>query len=130
MDIQAIDHEYVANTYARFPVTITHGKGSLVWDENGKEYIDLGTGIAVNTFGVSDDEWVKAVTEQLLKVQHTSNLYYTEPCALLAKEICERTDMKKVSSVTPVPKRMNALSKWRVNMRQKRRARIITRSSH
>ncbi len=96
MDIKTIDKEYVANTYARFPVQITHGKGSLVWDENGKEYIDLGTGIAVNTFGVSDDEWVKAVTDQLMKVQHTSNLYYTEPCALLAKEICERTDMKKV----------------------------------
>ncbi|MBQ7309298.1 MAG: aspartate aminotransferase family protein [Clostridia bacterium] len=96
MDIKAIDKEYVANTYARFPLQIVSGKGALVYDENGKEYIDLGTGIAVNTFGVSDDEWVKAVTDQLTKVQHTSNLYYTEPCALLAKEICERTEMSKV----------------------------------
>ncbi len=96
MNIKAIDKEYIADTYARFPVEITHGKGSLVYDENGKEYIDLGTGIAVNTFGVSDDEWVAAVTEQLGKCQHTSNLYYSEPCALLAKELCERTDMKKV----------------------------------
>ena len=96
MDIKAIDKEYVANTYARFPLQIVSGKGALVYDENGKEYIDLGTGIAVNTFGVSDDEWVKAVTDQLTKVQHTSNLYYTEPCALLAKEICERTEMAKV----------------------------------
>lgn len=96
MDIKAIDKEYVANTYARFPLQIVSGKGALVYDENSKEYIDLGTGIAVNTFGVSDDEWVKAVTDQLTKVQHTSNLYYTEPCALLAKEICERTEMAKV----------------------------------
>ena len=96
MNIQNIDKEYIAGTYARFPLTIVSGKGSLVYDENGKEYIDLGTGIAVNTFGVADEEWAKAVTEQLYKCQHTSNLYYSEPCALLAKTLCERTGMKKV----------------------------------
>ena len=96
MNIQNIDKEYIANTYARFPLTIVSGKGSLVYDENGKEYIDLGTGIAVNTFGVADEEWAKAVTEQLYKCQHTSNLYYSEPCALLAQTLCERTGMKKV----------------------------------
>ncbi len=96
MDIKSIDNQYVASTYARFPLCITSGKGSLVYDENGKEYIDLGTGIAVNTFGVSDELWAKAVTEQLLKLQHTSNLYYSEPCATLAKLLCERTGMKKV----------------------------------
>ncbi len=96
MDIKKIDGEYVAGTYARFPLEIVSGKGSLVYDENGKEYIDLGTGIAVNTFGVSDDEWVAAVTEQLGKCQHTSNLFYSAPCALLAKTLCERTGMKRV----------------------------------
>ena len=96
MDIKKIDGEYVAGTYARFPLEIVSGKGSLVYDENGKEYIDLGTGIAVNTFGVSDDEWVAAVTEQLAKCQHTSNLFYSAPCALLAKTLCERTGMKRV----------------------------------
>ncbi len=96
MNIQNIDKEYIAGTYARFPLTIVSGKGSLVYDETGKEYIDLGTGIAVNTFGVADEEWAKAVTEQLCKCQHTSNLYYSEPCALLAKELCERTGMKKI----------------------------------
>lgn len=96
MNIQNIDKEYIAGTYARFPLTIVSGKGSLVYDETGKEYIDLGTGIAVNTFGVADEEWAKAVTEQLYKCQHTSNLYYSEPCALLAKELCERTGMKKI----------------------------------
>ena len=96
MTIREIDKEYVANTYARFPLCLVKGKGSLVYDEDGKEYIDLGTGIAVNTFGYSDDEWVSAVTEQLGALQHTSNLYYSKPCAMLAKTLCGRTGMSKV----------------------------------
>lgn len=95
-DVFSNDKEFVANTYARFPIDIVSGKGSLVTDSDGKEYIDLGSGIAVNTFGVADDEWIKAVTAQLGKFQHTSNLYYTEPCAALAEELCKRTGMKKV----------------------------------
>ena len=95
-DVFSTDKEFVANTYARFPIDIVSGKGSLVTDSDGKEYIDLGSGIAVNTFGVADDEWIKAVTAQLGKFQHTSNLYYTEPCAALAEELCKRTGMKKV----------------------------------
>ena len=95
LNIQEIDREYIAGTYARFPVEIVSGAGSLVYDEAGKKYIDLGTGIAVNTFGVADEEWIRAVTEQLCRCQHTSNLYYSEPCAMLAKELCERTGMKK-----------------------------------
>ena len=96
MNVKEIDKQYVANTYARFPLQLVKGKGSLVYDENGKEYIDLGTGIAVNTFGIGDTEWKNAVIEQLDKLQHTSNLYYSEPCALLAKTLCERTGMDKV----------------------------------
>ena len=96
MNLKDIDREYIAGTYARFPLEIVSGKGALVYDENGKEYIDLGTGIAVNTFGTADDEWIAAVTAQLAKCQHTSNLYYSEPCALLSKTLCERTGMKKV----------------------------------
>ena len=96
MNTQQLDHTYIANTYARYPVTIVRGKGSLVWDENGKEYIDLATGIAVNSFGVSDPAWVRAVTEQLCTVQHTSNLYFTAPDAQLAQLLCEKTGMKKV----------------------------------
>lgn len=96
MDIKTMDQQYVANTYNRFPLQIVSGKGSLVIDETGKQYIDLGSGIAVNTFGVADEVWQQAVIAQLGKVQHTSNLYYTEPCAVLAKMLCERTGMKKV----------------------------------
>ncbi len=90
------DAAYIAPTYARFPVEIVSGKGSLLYGADGKEYIDLGTGIAVNTFGACDPEWVRAVTEQLSRVQHTSNLYYSEPCARLAEMLCTRTGMKKV----------------------------------
>lgn len=96
MDIMNFDKTYVANTYARFPVALESGKGSVVTDVNGKEYIDLSTGIAVNAFGFSDPEWVSAVTAQLSKLQHTSNLYYTEPCVKLAKLLCDKTGMKKV----------------------------------
>lgn len=95
-ELKTIDKEYVANTYARFPVELVSGKGSLVWDEAGKEYIDMGSGIGVTAFGIADDAWVAAVTEQLGKLQHMSNLYYTEPCAMLAKMLCERSGMKKV----------------------------------
>ena len=96
MNIKELDNQYVASTYARFPICITSGKGALAYDESGKEYIDLGTGIAVNTFGYSDDEWVAAVSTQLATLQHTSNLYYSEPCAKLAELLCKRTNMKKV----------------------------------
>lgn len=96
MDIFSQDKEYIANTYGRLPVEFVSGKGSVLRDSEGKEYIDLGSGIAVNIFGIADDEWVIAVTSQLTKLQHTSNYYYTEPQADLAKQICERTNMKKV----------------------------------
>ncbi len=94
--ITETDKLFVANTYSRFPIEIVGGSGSIVFSSDGKEYIDLGSGIGVTSFGISDDEWKKAVIEQLNKVQHTSNLYYTEPCAMLAKTLCERTGMKKV----------------------------------
>ena len=96
MSIKEMDAAYVANTYSRFPVEIVSGKGSLLYDETGKEYIDLGAGIAVNTFGAADEEWIAAVTGQLHKVSHTSNLFYSGPCTELAKMLCERTGMKKV----------------------------------
>ncbi len=96
MSITENDKKYVANTYARFPVELVSGKGAILKDSNGKEYIDLGSGIAVNIFGVADDEWQKAVTHQLSVLPHTSNLYYSEPCSTLAELLCERTGMKKV----------------------------------
>ena len=96
MSFMNMDQAYVANTYKRFPVEIVSGKGSRLVDVNGKSYVDMGSGIGVTAFGFGDEAWMAAVTEQLGKVQHTSNLYYTEPCAKLAKVLCEKTGMKKV----------------------------------
>ena len=95
-NLKNLDSTYVANTYARFPVEIVSGKGSLVYDENGKEYIDMGSGIGVTAFGISDEEWCRAVEKQLRTVQHMSNLYYTRPCAELAEMLCLKTGAKKV----------------------------------
>ena len=95
-DLMRLDKTYIANTYARFPLEIVSGHGSILTDADGRDYIDMGSGIAVNSFGIGDPEWKKAVTAQLDLVQHTSNLYYTEPCAKLAQMLCERTGMKKV----------------------------------
>ena len=96
MSIISLDKEYVAGTYGRFPVELVSGKGSVLTDTAGKTYIDMGSGIGVTAFGIADQEWVAATVAQLNKLQHTSNLYYTEPCAKLAKALCEKTGMKKV----------------------------------
>ena len=96
MDIFSLDKEYIANTYGRLDVAFKSGKGSVLTDFDGKEYIDLGSGIAVTSFGIADDVWVDAVTKQLNSVQHVSNYYYTEPQARLAQLLCEKTGMKKV----------------------------------
>ncbi len=96
MNIFETDKQYVANTYARFPLELSEGNGALLYDNEEKEYIDLGSGIAVNTFGAADGEWLEAITVQASMLAHTSNLYYTKPCVELAKMLCERTGMKKV----------------------------------
>ena len=95
-DTMNLDHSYIAGTYNRFPVEIVSGKGCIVKDADGREYIDLTSGIGVTSFGVADETWQQAVIAQLGKVQHTSNLYYTSPDARLAKLLCEKTGMKKV----------------------------------
>ena len=96
MDIKQLDNTYVAETYSRFPLEIVRGEGSVAYDENGKSYIDLGSGIAANAFGYADKIWAEAVMQQVNSVQHTSNLYYCAPGAKLAAALCEKTGMKKV----------------------------------
>ena len=96
MNTQQLDRQYVAHTYNRFPLEIAGGKGSTVLGADGREYIDLGSGIAVNIFGLCDEPWQQAVTQQLGKFQHTSNLYYSAPVAQLAQMLCQRTGMSKV----------------------------------
>lgn len=91
-----MDKEYIVNVYNRLDAVIDHGKGSLVYDVNGKEYIDLSAGIAVNIFGACDEIWQQAVTKQLGKLSHISNIFYTQPQVILAQKLCEKTGMKKV----------------------------------
>ena len=95
-EIRSLDAEYIAHTYGRYPVAFTGGKGATLYGADGKEYIDFGAGIAVNTFGAGDAEWIEAVTAQLKKIQHVSNYYYSEPASKLAEMLCKRTGAKKV----------------------------------
>ena len=95
-EIKQKDRQYILGTYGRFDLHIVRGKGAVCEDEQGKKYIDLGSGIGVNSLGYCDDGWVKAVEEQLETLQHTSNLYYTSPSALLAEALCSRTGYSKV----------------------------------
>lgn len=96
MTFEEKDKRYIASTYARFPVRLVRGEGRTVYDAEGKEYLDLASGIGVNIFGYGDAEWTAAVTAQLDALQHASNLYYTDPCVSLAEALCERSGMEKV----------------------------------
>ena len=94
--IQELDSRFIAHTYGRFPVTLVSGRGSVALDEQGKEYIDMGSGIGVTAFGLADEKWAEAVSAQAHTLQHMSNLYYTAPCVRLAELLCEKTGLKKV----------------------------------
>lgn len=99
MDINELyseDDKYISNTYSRFKVAFKDGRGAILHDFEGKEYIDCATGIGVNIFGVNDEEWKNAVKEQIDSIQHVCNLYYSLPQARLAKALCGKTGAKKV----------------------------------
>ena len=95
-ELRQEDKQFISNTYNRFAVDLARGEGATLYSEDGKKYVDFGSGIAVNTFGVNDEVWKSAVIEQLNKIQHASNLYYTRPQAQLAHLLCEKTGAKKV----------------------------------
>lgn len=95
-ELRERDQKYIANVYNRFSADICRGEGATLYSEDGKKFVDFGSGIAVNSFGVNDAEWKAAVVAQLDKVQHASNLYYTRPQVELASLLCERTGAKKV----------------------------------
>lgn len=95
-ELKQMDDSYVMHTYGRFPLGIDHGKGATVYDFDGNEYIDFTAGIGVNSLGYGNEGWANAIYDQAKKLGHMSNLYYTEPCAQLAKKLCERTGMSKV----------------------------------
>ncbi|MEF2919899.1 MAG: aspartate aminotransferase family protein [Acutalibacteraceae bacterium] len=94
--IKADDSQYIMSTYGRFNTALVKGKGSKVWDVDGKEYIDFTSGIGVNCLGYSDDGWSKAVAQQAGTLQHISNLYYSPLQTELAKQLCNITGFSKV----------------------------------
>lgn len=96
MSVKMNDDHYVAHTYGRFPITLVKGEGCKLFDENGKAYIDLTSGIGVNSLGHQHPLWKEKVLEQMDQLTHVSNLYYTKPCVDLAKTLCERSHFTKV----------------------------------
>ena len=91
-----LEHEYVMQTYKRNDIALARGKNATCYDVDGKEYIDFTSGIGVNSLGFCDKGWVDAVTAQLNKLQHISNLYYTEPCIQVAEIVCKKSGMRKM----------------------------------
>lgn len=99
MDLQtleALDKQYVMQTYARFPVAFDHGSGATLYDVAGKEYIDFSSGIGVNSLGYGNEDWVNAIAQQIVKLGHVSNLFYTAPYVELAQTLAERSGMSNV----------------------------------
>lgn len=95
-EIKSLTNQYVMNTYGRFDVAIDHGKGAKLYSPEGKEYIDFTSGIGVCDLGYGNEPWAQAAFAQAKQVGHTSNLFYTEPCARLAEKLCKRTSMSNV----------------------------------
>jgi acetylornithine/N-succinyldiaminopimelate aminotransferase len=95
-ELKKLDQTAILGTYARNDVSIVWGRGAVCRSEDGKRYIDFTSGIGVNALGYSDPQWAEAVGRQAATLQHASNLYYTEPCALLAERLTARTGLGKV----------------------------------
>jgi len=94
--IKSLDKDNVMQTYARFDVAIDHGEGGTLYSPEGKEYIDFSSGIGVNSIGYGNKKWADAIYAQAMKLQHISNLYYSEPYVKLAETLTKRTGMKNV----------------------------------
>ena len=95
-EIKQLDSDYIAQTYGRFNLALSHGKGCQVWDFEGNEYLDFTSGIGVNSLGWADENWLKAVVHQASSLAHTSNLFFTEPSSRLAKKLAEVSGLKRV----------------------------------
>ena len=91
-----LDHTYIAQTYGRFDLALSHAKGCEVWDFEGKRYLDFTSGIGVNSLGWADESWLQAVIHQASTLSHTSNLFYTSPSAQLAEKLVKASGLKRV----------------------------------
>lgn len=90
------DLKYIMHTYGRYDVVLKSGKGAVAYDENGKKYIDVSSGIGVNSLGYCNDGWIEAVTKQAGTIQHMSNYFYSEQAGNLAEKLCTLTGLSKV----------------------------------
>ena len=95
-ELKALDDAYIMHTYGRFPVDIDHGEGATLYSLSGRKYIDFTSGIGVNSLGYGNEKWMAAITAQIGKLGHISNLFYTQPGPLLARELCTRSGLSKV----------------------------------
>ena len=95
-EIKQLDSDYIAQTYGRFNLALSHGKGCQVWDFEGNEYLDFTSGIGVNSLGWADEDWLNGVVHQASSLAHTSNLFFTEPSSRLAKKLAEVSGLKRV----------------------------------
>lgn len=96
MNTKEKDLKYIMHTYGRYDVALKSGKGAVAYDENGKKYIDVSSGIGVNSLGYCNDGWVEAVTKQAGTIQHMSNYFYSEQASNLAEKLCTLTGLSKV----------------------------------
>ena len=96
MNTKEKDLKYIMHTYGRYDVALQSGKGATAFDEDGKRYIDVSSGIGVNSLGYCDEGWVKAVTAQAGTIQHMSNYFYSKQPSDLAEKLCNLTGMAKV----------------------------------
>lgn len=110
-ELKALDEQYVLQTYGRNPIAIDHGRGATLYDLDGREYIDFTAGIGVNSVGTANPRWQAAIAEQAAKLGHISNLFYTQPYALLAEKLCPAPAWRRPSSATPAPRPTRAPSR-------------------
>lgn len=96
LELKQQDGAYLAQTYGRFDLALSHGKGCEVWDFDGNRYLDFTSGIGVNSLGWADSHWLQAVSAQAARLAHTSNLFYTEPSTVLAARLVQQSGLQRV----------------------------------
>lgn len=96
MTTKELDNKYIMHTYGRYDVALVSGSGVTAFDEDGRKYIDVSSGIGVNSLGYCNEGWVEAVTKQASNIQHMSNYFYSPQASALAEKLCKLTGMAKV----------------------------------
>ncbi len=129
-EIKSLDEQYVMHSYSRFPVAVDRGKGAVLWDMDGREYIDFTSGIGVTSLGHGDEGWLKAVTGQAAKLGHISNLFYTEPYARAARALCQGAGMSNAMFANSGAEANEAMiklaRKWSFDKYGKGRGTVVT----